>query len=557
MRKSIVFSLFVSALFVLTACSGKMGALSADNFTVTPNPLESRGGQIPVTISGMFPEKYMQRKAVVTITPELRAASAKQQGQPYAFQGEKVQGNDHTISYRLGGRYTMKADFAYQPEYLNSDLYLTFNARIGKKMVKIPEVKIAHGTIATSELYRLTMFSNGGCLAPDSFQHSRQMRQEANIKFLVNEANLRKSELQNNSVQEFVRLLKQINAEREQLNIKNVEIQAYASPDGGFEFNDRLANRRQDVSEGYVKEQLKQTGVQADIYARYTAQDWEGFQQLVQASNIQDKDVILRVLSMYKDPAEREQQIRNMSEGFQELATGILPELRRSRLIINYETVGRTDDEIERTFSTEPGRLTADELLYLAASKTDAAERKAIYEKTAQLYPADYRPINNLATLALAQGQEKTAQNYIRQALRINPNAAEPLANLGLLQLKGGNLQEAEGNIAKATRTGDVSEAMGILSIAKGNYAQAIREMSGIASNNTALAQLLNKEYGNAALTLEKIANPDALTDYLRAVLAARRGNQYAVSANLKDAIKKDPSLAAYAENDLEFSNLK
>ncbi len=533
-----------------------MGALSADNFTVTPNPLESRGGQIPVTISGMFPEKYMQRKAVVTITPELRTAGAKQQGQPYTFQGERVQGNDYSISYRLGGRYTMKADFAYQPEYLSSDLYLTFNARIGKKTINIPEVKIAHGTIATSELYRLTMFSNGGCLAPDSFQHSRQMRQEANIKFLVNEANLRKSELQNNSVQEFVRLLKKINTDRE-LNIKNVEVQAYASPEGGFDFNDRLANRRQNVSEGYVKEQLQQTGLKTNVDARYTAQDWEGFQQLVQASNIQDKDVILRVLSMYKDPAERERQIRNMSEGFQELANGILPELRRSRLIINYETVGRTDEEIERTFTTEPAQLTADELLYLAATKTDTAEKKTIYEKTAQLYPTDYRPLNNLATLALAQGQEETALDYLRQALRVNPNAAEPLANLGLLQLKSGNLQEAEGNIAKATRTGNVSEAIGILSLAKGNYAQAVKDFGAVATNNMALAQLLNKEYGNAAMTLEKIPNPDALTDYLRAILAARRGNQYAVSANLKDAIKKDPALASYAENDLEFSNFK
>lgn len=558
MRKTIVFTLSAFVLFVLTACSGKLGALSADNFTVTPNPLESKGGQVPVEISSMFPEKYMKKKAVVTVTPELRSATARQQSQPYAFQGEKVMGNDQTISYRLGGRYTMKANFAYQPEYQNSDLYLTFNARVGKKQVKIPDVKIAHGVVATSELYRLTMFSDGGCLAPDSFQHTRQLRQEANIKFLINEANLRKSELQNNSVQEFVRLLKQINADRERLNIKNVEVQAYASPEGGFSYNDRLANRRQDVSEGYVKEQLKQTGLQqTDVNARYTAQDWEGFQQLVQASNIQDKDVILRVLSMYKDPAEREQQIRNMSAGFQELVTGILPELRRSRLIINYETIGRTDEEIERTFNTEPEKLSADELLYLAATKNSAAEKKAVYEKTTQLYTQDYRAFNNLATLALAQGQEETAKHYIQQALRINPNAAEPLANLGLLQLKDGNLAEAEANIAKATRTGNVGEAMGILSLAKGNYAQAVKEMTGIVSNNVALAQLLDKQYGNAAMTLEKIQQPNAMTDYLRALLAARRGNQYAASANLKDALEKDPSLAPYAENDLELSILK
>lgn len=178
------------------------------------------------------------------------------------------------------------------------------------------------------------------CIAPDSFQRVKAQKQEANVKFLINQANLRKNELKNNSVQEFVKLLKKINADREGLNIKNVEVQAYASPEGGFSFNDKLANKRQDVSEDYVKQQLKNSKVNTDIDAHYTAQDWDGFQQLVQASNIQDKDVILRVLSMYKDPEQREQQIRNMSEGFRELADGILPQLRRSRMIINYETVG-------------------------------------------------------------------------------------------------------------------------------------------------------------------------------------------------------------------------
>ena len=249
--------------------------LSADNFSVTPNPLETEAGQVPTTINGNFPEKFMKKKAVVTVIPELRYADGTTQGQSATFQGEKVMGNDQTISYRIGGRYTMKANFKYAPEMQKSDLWMTFQARKGKKVINIPAVKVANGIIATSELYKKTVLSDGGCAAVDSFQRVKAQKQEANIKFLVNQAKLRQSELKNNSVQEFVKMLKKINADREGLNINNVEIQAYASPEGGFAFNDKLAGKRQNVSEGYVKEQLKKAKVETGIDAHYTAQDWE------------------------------------------------------------------------------------------------------------------------------------------------------------------------------------------------------------------------------------------------------------------------------------------
>ena len=193
-------------------------------------------------------------------------------------------------------------------------------------------MKVATGVIATSELYRKTLMNAGACIAPDSFQRVKAQKQEANVKFLINQANLRKNELKNNSVQEFVKLLKKINADREGLNIKNVEVQAYASPEGGFSFNDKLANKRQDVSEDYVKQQLKNSKVNTDIDAHYTAQDWDGFQKLVSESNIQDKDLILSVLSMYSDPEQREKEIRNLSSVFDQLAKEILPQLLVFRL---------------------------------------------------------------------------------------------------------------------------------------------------------------------------------------------------------------------------------
>lgn len=558
MRKlQIVF--YSAAALVLTSCSSKLGALSADNFSVTPNPLEAQAGQVPATVNGMFPEKYMKRKAVVTVTPELRSNLTGEvvRGEGATFQGEKVLGNDQTISYRLGGRYAMKTAFGYTDAMQNSDLYLTFNARVGKKIVKVPEVKVAKGVVATAELYRRILANGGGCMAPDAFQRVREQKQEANIKFLVNEANIRKSELASNSISEFVNMLKKINADREGLNVQNIEVAAYASPEGGFDFNDRLANKRQNVSEDYVKQQLKATNVDAGIDAHYTAQDWEGFKQLVAASNIQDKDVIIRVLDMYKDPQEREQQIRNMSAGFQELASGVLPELRRARLIINYEVIGRSDDQIQQQFKNDASQLSVEELIYAATLEDDIQKQEEVYKAAVKNYPNDYRALNNLAVIEMSKGNEAAAKEYIAQALRVNANAAEAYANRGLISLKNGNIAEAETDIARASGASTVGEALGNLSIAKGNFAQAEADFQGVESNSAALAQLLNKNYNAAIETLDAVAHPDAMTSYLHAVVAARKGNKFAAKSYLEEALQKDPSLKEYADNDLELNIIR
>ena len=558
MRNYSILSLSLISLVAFSSCS-KLGPLSADNFTVEPNPLETLGGEVPATVNGVFPVKYMKPKAVVTVTPELRYADGKvAKGQSATFQGERVMGNDQTISYKMGGRYTMKTSFAYVPEMQKSDMYLTFDARLGKKKVEVPAVKVATGVLATSELYKQALMNAGGCIATDSFQRVRAQRVEANIKFLVNQANLRKSELKNGSVQEFVGMLKKINADREGLNLKNVEVAAYASPEGGFKFNDKLAGKRQSVSEAYVDKQLKAAKLGgANVDAHYTAQDWDGFKRLVQASNIQDKDVILRVLEMYKDPAEREQQIRNMSAGFRELADGILPELRRSRLIINYETVGRSDEQIKEQYKADAAQLSADELLYAATLTNDANEKEAIYKKAAECYDKDYRAYNNLAVMAFNKGDENAAQSYVKQAFAKNQKAPEGYANLALIALRNGNIAEAESNLSNAINANGFSEVLGNLNIAKGNYATAVKNFEGSKSNSAALAQILNKDYAAAVATLKDQKNADALSDYLMAIVQNRQGNTAAAQDYLNSAIKKNSALSQYAGNDLEFANLK
>ena len=555
MRKNLILTLSACSLALMTSCS-KLGKLTADNFSVTPNPLETVGGKVPATVEGQFPEKFMNKKATVTVVPELRYGNGQvAKGQAVTFQGEKVMANHKVISYRLGGRYTMKTVFDYVPAMQKSDMYLAFDARIGNSKVNVPAIKVATGVIATAELYRKAMQQGGACLALDSFQRVIDHKQEANVKFLINQANLRSNELKNNSVREFVSMLKRINADREKLAIKNVEVQAYASPEGGFTFNDKLANKRQNVSEGYVKQQLKGTNLQTDIDAHYTAQDWEGFMKLVQASKIQDKDVILRVLSMYKDPQEREQQIRNMSEGFRELADGILPELRRSRLIINYQTIGRSDQQIKQQYAADPTKLSLEELLYAASLTNDVKAKKAIYKKTTELYDRDYRAYNNLAALALNEGDEHTANSYLSQALQANRKAPEAYANKAYINLTHGEIAEAEHNLADATEANGFNEVIGNLHIARGNYANATDELFND-NNSAALAQLLNKNYVAAEQTLKAIKQPNGLTYYLFAVLNARQGKNDTAAKYLKEALQKDPSLAEYAKNDLELAKV-
>ena len=557
MQKNCFVLLSAASLLLLTSCSGKLGALSADNFTVTPNPLETMAGKVPATVNGTFPEKYMKKKAVVTVTPELRYLDGQvARGEGATFQGESVQGNDQTILYQVGGRYSIKTNFDYL-DCNKADMYLTFNAKIGKKSVEVPAVKVAEGIIATSELYKNTLKSAQAPIAPDAFQRINAQKQEANIKFLIQQATLRQSELKNNSVQEFVKLLEQINNDREGLKLNEVEVSAYASPDGGYDLNDKLAAQRQKNTQQYVEQQLKKAKLSdATVDAKYTAEDWEGFQELVNASNIQDKDVILRVLSMYKDPQEREQQIKNISAAFRELADGILPQLRRSRMIINYETVGRSDEQIQEQLKADASKLNVEEMLYAAALTDNANEKENIYKTTTKLYPNDARAYNNLATIEYAKGNYDAAKKFVEQAQHVSANIPEAAANLGLLALQKGDIQNAEALIAKASGANGLNEVMGNLNLAKGNYAQAEQDFKDIYSNSAALAQILNKNYASAAVTLKYIKNGDATTDYLKAILAARMGNTSDATEALRSAVAKDPNYAKYSATDLELKRI-
>ena len=553
MTKKLYLPLLMAMVVALfSSCSKKMGELSADYFTVTPQVLEAVGGKVPATINGKFPEKYFNKKAVVEVTPVLKWNGGEAKGQPAVFQGEKVEGNGQTISYKVGGSYTMKASFDYVPEMANSELYLDFKITKGKKTYTIPSVKIADGVIATSELP--TAASSNASYANDAFQRIIKDAQTANIMFLIQQANLRNSELNSDDMKEFHKKVAEINADTKNYKLNNIEISAYASPDGGVELNTGLAENRENNTEKYMQRQLKKGKIDANLDAKYTAQDWEGFQELVSKSNLQDKDLILRVLSMYQDPEQRETEIKNISSVYKTLADEILPQLRRARLTANYDIIGRSDDEINEAFNTDAKVLSVEELLYAATLTNDNARKEAIFTKTTQLYPNDFRAYNNLGELAFAAGDAAKAESYFKQAASKNANAPEVNANLGLCELVKGNVAAAESYLGKATGANAANEALGNLYIKQGQYDRAVNAFGDAKTNSAAQAQILAKDYNKAKATLSAIKNPDAMTDYLMAIVGARTNNASLVSSSIKSAIAKDASMAQRAANDREFA---
>ena len=551
MIKKLYLPLVALLVLAFSSCS-KMGELDPSYFTTDPEVLEAIGGKVPVTITGKFPEKYFKKTATVEVTPVLRWDGGEAKGQPAMFQGEKVEGNDQTISYKMGGTYTMKASFDYVPEMAKSELYLDFKIKKGKKEYTIPSVKIADGVIATSELP--TVKSANAAYAADAFQRIIKQAQEAQIMFLIQQANIRASELKSDGIKDFNKKVVAINGDKKNFKLNNIEISAYASPDGGVKLNTGLAEDRQENTEKYLNKQLKKGEIETQVDAKYTAQDWEGFQELVSKSNIQDKDLILRVLSMYQDPEQRETEIKNISSVYKTLADEILPQLRRARLTANYDVIGRSDEEINAAFDAKEDSISVDELLYAATLTQDNARKEAIYKRAIEKYPNDFRAYNNLGMMSYAAGDLNAAENYFKQAASKSASAAEVNTNLGLCELCKGNVAQAETYLSKSTGANTANEALGNLYIKQGQYDRAVQAFGDTKTNSAALAQILAKDYNKAKTTLEGVKNPDAYTDYLMAIVGARTNNADLVKSSMAKVGQKDASLKASAQNDREFA---
>ena len=548
-KKYLLPFLFLAAIVTFSSCSNKLKPLAQNHITAEPQPLEAIGGQVPVTINATFPAKWFNKNAVVTVTPVLRYAGGEAWGTSYTYQGEKVAGNNQVVPQRAGANVTMRSSFTYKPEMRQSELYLTFDAKIKNKAIALPDVKIGDGVVATSTFADAATAT--AAIGADKFQRIIREAHDANIMFLIQQAELRSSELRKGELADWKDLVK--NADEAPNQNVAIEISAYASPDGGLKLNTGLAERREANTSRYLERELRRQQIDVPVDARYTAQDWEGFQELVSKSNIQDKDLVLRVLSMYQDPVQREQEIKNISSVFSALAENILPQLRRSRLIANVEIIGKSDAEISELAKNSPRELNVEEILYAATLTNSAAEKEAIYKKASELYPNDYRTWNNIGMLRFNAGDLAKAEEMFNKANSVQNNG-EANMNLGLIALTKGDKEKAQQLLGSASGVAELSEALGVLYLEQGEYARAVSSFGSVKSNNAALAQILVKDYSKAQQTLAEVANADATTDYLKAVVAARTNNSSNVISNLRAAIAKDHSLAKAAASDLEFA---
>lgn len=553
MSKSICYSLMMAGVVLLSSCNGKMNPFKADYFSTNPNPLEVVGEQVPATVSGNVPSKFFKKNAAVTITPVLVYAGQESMGAPVTYQGEKVRGNDPVVSYENGGQLTVPVSYAYQPDMLKSELYLAFNVKQGNKQYVLPRVKVADGVIATATMADAATVNPA--LAADKFQRIINEKYSADIRFLINQANLRQSELKSQAVADFNKNLNAANADSSRV-IEEINISSYASPEGSLDLNTRLAENREKNTSAYLQNQLKKDKITefGELTAQFTPEDWEGFQKLVGQSNIQDKDLILSVLSMYKDPEQREKEIRNFASVFEVLADEILPQLRYSRITASVNVIGKSDEEIARLAENNPSALTVDELLYAATLTNDNNRKKAIYQDATRLYPNDYRGYNNLGMTQYINKDYEAALASFNQAAKRAPESSEVNMNRGLVSLLNKDYRAAANSLGSAAGLPEAGEAMGVYYLQQGDYPAAVKAFGSAKTNNAALAQILTKDYSTANRTLEAVANPDATTYYLNAVLGARTNNADKVMTNLRKAIKLDDSLANKALNDLEFA---
>ena len=550
MKKSL-FLVSVIAIAILTSCGG---AVQPEQITVNPNPLTVVGNQVEAEITGTFPVKKFAKKAVLTITPVLKYAGGEATSQSVVYVGEKAKENGQVVSYKEGGRYTQVASFEYVPEMAKSELFLQITAKVGKKVVEMPLIKIADGVVSTAKLAVANAEEVKPQITADKFQRIIQEVQEADIRFLIQQSTLRNSELRSQEMKDLHAAIKDADTTVNKA-INKLEVAGYASPDGDVELNTALADARQAKAEKYLQKQLKKAKVNATIESNVTAEDWAGFQKAMEASNIQDKELVLRVLSMYTDPEEREAQIKNLSAVYKTIADEILPALRRSRLILTTDLIGKSDEEIAALAQSDPRALTVDELLYAATLTQDLAQKMAIYTKAAELFPTDYRAYNNIGMIYYMQGEVANARRSFAKALQIDAANPDVNYNAGIAALAENDLVQAEQYLGKAAGTqADLNAAMGTLYTMKGDYAAAKAAYGNEATNNAAVQQILNEDYAAARQTLARVANPNATTAYLSAIVGARTNDREAVYANLKVAVQGNAQLKAKAQSDIEFA---
>ena len=551
------FILILAAVF-MTSCSGLNKMKKNSNlikYEVTPKVLETHAGVVNVTIKGTFPSNYFDKKTIVTATPVLTYTGGETAFEKVqVVQGESVQANNQVISYS-GGNFTYTSSIPYKEAMKVSELMLKVNAKRGAKSVNFEDVKLADGVIATS-----TLVEKHGqpILMKDNFVRVIPENQTADINYLINRYDIRGTELKAEDIVMLKDYIKAVNADADR-TLKSALVSSYASPDGKYDLNEKLSESRGTSADKFLKkefEKIEAAKGSGFFNEKTTAEDWEGFKAEVEKSSIQDKDLILRVLSMYSDPDVREREIKNMSAAYEALKTDILPKLRRSKMIISVDKVGRSDNQILALAKSDPGVLSLEEMLYAATLTQDANEQLKFYQAAAAAYPKDIRAANSVGYTYMTLGKTDEAIAAFERARAIENNDVVK-NNLGFTSLVKGDLVKAEDYFNSMTAATIESKwGLGVIAITKGEYDKAVNYFGTQPCFNLALAQVLKGDVNKAKLTLDamkemcKCGKPS----YLKAVVGARLDDKNYMLAGLREAIGFNADWKAYAKTDLEFA---
>lgn len=551
--KRFVKSFMLFSLAVLLAscnCYKKMSKkVDRVNVSATPAVLTLKGSNVVTDIKVDFPAKYFNKRAVLKITPVLVFEGGEIAGTPKFVQGEKVKDNYQVISKKQGGSYTQSVAIPYDKRAKLSTLELRIESKCSKNCGKkrkqyqlMAVIPVAEG-VSTVQL----MANNAAYLSimPDNFKRVTTISQNADIMYLINKANVRPGELTKDQVVMFENFVKEY-SDKDRATLGNIYAKGYASPDGPVKFNDELSKKRSETGQEAISKKLSDVNAKYDIAAY--GEDWEGFKELVSASDIKDKDLILQVLAMYDNPVKRDEEIKNMTSVFEVLAKEILPQLRRTKLVADVDIEGRTDAEIKAAAASNIDVLSEEEMLYAATLTDDLAAQLKDYQAAAKKYNS-VRGYNNAGVVLAKQGKIAEAKAQFDKAAAMD-NAAAISNNLGVIALMNGDLATAKRYLS-ALNTADSKANMGLVNLAEGNYSEATKALSGY---NLAVAEVLN---GNLSKAKSLLAGENcAHADYLKAVIAMREGNASAAISNLKSAFAKDSSLKAEAKTDVEFAKL-
>lgn len=559
--KVISFASLMLAGLVLSSCAGlnKMKKEASNiNYKVTPEVLEAHADMVDVKITVNIPAKYFNKKVVLVATPVLKYEGGEKAFAPKTLQGEKVQGNNTVVPYETGKTITYTGKVSYEEAMRISDLEIRITGSKGTKSKDFDPYKVADGVVATA-----TLVQNDprNIVGKDKFQRIIPESEKADLHYLINSSQVRWSEMKAEdikAIQDYVKSVKGI----ENKELKGLEISAYASPDGKQDWNEKLANKREKTSKKFMTRQMKRAKIHEFatdelIKSKVTAEDWEGFKELMTQSNIQDKELILRVLSMYSDPEVREKEIRNIAAAFNEVKKEVLPKLRRAQFTVNVDVIGKSDEELKNLAKSNPAALNVEELLYSATLFSGEADKLAIYEAAKKQFPKDWRGFNDAGMVLFGMNKIDEANSNFVKADQLSSNNSVVKNNMGAVALVNNKIQEAEVLFGAAVGAGkEVNYNQGIVAVKKADYAAAVKNFADCNGVNAALANILDGKYNVALDKLNANTSDKAMVYYLKAVVGARTNNNNLVFTNLKTAVAKDASLKNAAKTDMEFAKL-